>query len=174
MFVLSWLLSSSPNQLPGGHNLVSGPGDPGSGEPPPKCTSKFFTFFYHSPRHNLAWCKVFITKSIFWNYLLSWFWPAWTRCQKLVHPHGWKTSYCWPTRPRRLSPAWWVKWHKSYLPSANMTGPGHEAQKDAYLLSKAEPRPVERHSRLQPNLYGGSVSTCVRAFAFHLMNWSQI
>ena len=67
MFVLSWLLSSSPNQLPGGHNLVSGPGDPGSGEPPPKCSSKFFTFFYHSPSHNLAWCKVFITKSNFWN-----------------------------------------------------------------------------------------------------------
>ena len=29
-----------------------------------KCTSKFFTFFYHSPRHNLAWCKVFIIPNL--------------------------------------------------------------------------------------------------------------
>ena len=43
------------------------------------------------------------------------------------------------------------------LPTANTTGPRHEAQKDACPLSAAEPRPVERHRRLQPNLYGGSV-----------------
>ena len=29
-----------------------------------KCSSRFFTFFYHSPTHNLAWCKVFFTLSI--------------------------------------------------------------------------------------------------------------
>ena len=43
------------------------------------------------------------------------------------------------------------------LPTDNMTGPRHEAQKDAYPLSAGEPRPVERHRRLQPYLYGGSV-----------------
>ena len=43
------------------------------------------------------------------------------------------------------------------LATDNLTGPGHETQKDENTLSTAEPRPVEWYRRLKSDLYGGSV-----------------
>jgi len=51
----------SPTQLSGDPEMKN-----------PKCPSSFFTRFFHSPRHNLAWCKVPKAGSSTWveNFLL--------------------------------------------------------------------------------------------------------
>ena len=127
----------------------------------PKCPSSFFTRLFHSPRHNLAWCKVFITAILLPNRIVQSSSSMILTGMDKVPKAGsstWVENFLLLANQTEAAISSMVGESTQVSPNDNLTGPSHETPKDGNTLSTHyAPRPVERHRQLKPDLYGGSV-----------------